>query len=291
MPPLPNTFKRSLAATAASAALLLGAGQAMAEMTKTIAYIPENLAEGAKNWDVGTWRLTQPDCFTAYFWCHESQETYNAGVPGKYGKPPLKPEFAAANDAIIEKLGMGQSHYDPNAECYPQGMPDAGHRHFVMSLASDRFILLQQGGSYQETRTIWMDGRDMPERELYEYSYHGDSIGHWEDNTLVIETRNITSDNTAISPNLPKSEDFWVEERWTFQDDTTIDVEMTFMDEQRFTEPYTESFQFIRDPERETRIQTVACVGGEGQRYFRDAGTGELMLTGPGGAPLQVAED
>lgn len=275
----------------AALALAMGTGGAMAQVALEVKAleVPAEVAPLMQEWTVGTWSVDRVEgCFWAYFSCYETQETYNAGIEPKYPLP-LNEEARAFHDKVVAALGEGRSIFDPNSQCYPSGMPDrafSGFK-FVPGPAGDRIYLILGGNDF---RTIWMDGREMPKRQPHEYTYNGDSIGHWEGNTLVIETRNITGPNTAISPNEPKSDNFWVIERWTPVSADKLSSEVTFKDEDRFTDTYTETFTFTRNPKGETGPQPRACIPGEGQRYFA-ADDGTLLLTGPGGAPLEKAED
>ncbi|AKR56891.1 hypothetical protein XM25_14040 [Devosia sp. H5989] len=293
-----TTFTGGAKRTATGALMKMAAGAllaaaiavtpAAAAASKSIPYIPEKFADMVADWETGTWQVKEPDgCFWAYWGCFASQETYNAGVPAKFPLP-LNAEAAAENAKVVAALGEGKSIFDPNSQCFPQGLPDRAKTNFKWVNTTDRFYMMINGGEF---RTIYMDGREMPERLAHEYTYNGDSVGHWEGDTLVIESRNITGPNTAISPNVPKSDNFWVIERWTPVSADELDVEVTFKDEDRFTDSFTYAFKYIRNAKGDTSPQPRACIMGEGQRYYADPTTGELKLTGPNGAPLEKAED
>lgn len=277
-----------LAAQAAIAALALTCA-APGVMAQTVQPVPEKVAGLMSDWVQGTWGVAPVEgCFSFYFGCYESQEAYNAGVEPKHPLP-LNEEARAFHDEVVKALGEGRSIFDPDSQCYPGGMPSRARSGFklVPGPTGDRIYLIINGSEF---RTIWLDGRAMPERQPYEYTYNGDSIGHWEGDTLVVETRNVTGPNTAIPPNEPKSDSFWIVEKWTPVSADEISAEITFMDEERFTEPYTEAYTLKRNPKGETGAQPRACIPGEGQRYF--TGTdGAFELRGPGGAVLEKAED
>lgn len=276
-------------------------GTAHAQATKTIPSIPQKFASLLDEWETGIWKFAYAteeenrECTRLYWGCYASQESYNAGIPPRWPFP-LTPEAEAENREIVAALGEGRSIFDPDALCLPTGLPNSARGSifggFRFVAQPDRYYMIINGRDYTYTtvRTIWMDGRPMPVREPYEYTYNGDSIGRWEGDTLVIESRNITGDDTSIAPNTRKSDDFWVIERWTPVSADLINVEVTFKDEQRFTAPYTQSFVFTRDADEDLPPETRACRQGIDQRYNPDPETGELTLSGPGMAPLEIAE-
>ena len=67
-----------------------------------------------------------------------------------------------------------------------------------------------------ETKIIPLDGSPHPGKNIK--SYMGDSRGHWEGNTLVIETTNFLGDKNGIGLNgggTPHSADMVLTEKWT----------------------------------------------------------------------------
>jgi hypothetical protein len=86
------------------------------------------------------------------------------------------------------------------------------------------------------------------------------------------------------------SNNFWVKEVWKPVSADEIETQVTMMDVDNWTRPHTETWHYARNAEGDIGPQTV-CINGEGQRYFEDPGTGAYELSGPGGKPLEKAED
>lgn len=85
--------------------------------------------------------------------------------------------------------------------------------------------------------------------------WEGDSVGHWEGDTLVIETRNFARD-TAFgnsSANMQLTEKFWM------IDADTLNYEFTIEDPTTWTEPWTVMFPMVR---AELPIYEYACHEG-----------------------------
>jgi hypothetical protein len=89
-----------------------------------------------------------------------------------------------------------------------------------------------------ETRTIPLDGR--PHLASNIRKWMGDSVGHWEGDTLVVDTTNFT-DKTRFRGS---SENLHVIERFTRLDENTIDYKFTIDDPASFTKPWTAELPF-----------------------------------------------
>ncbi|MCZ6585586.1 MAG: hypothetical protein O6930_06175 [Gammaproteobacteria bacterium] len=95
-------------------------------------------------------------------------------------------------------------------------------------------------------RTIWMDGRrHPPASELF---YHGHSIGHYEEDVLVIETTNFTFDPDGLDDHghLPSSPRKRLTERYTRTSPDSLELEITYEDSLFLTEPFTWTRQIRR---------------------------------------------
>jgi hypothetical protein len=84
-----------------------------------------------------------------------------------------------------------------------------------------------------DVRIIPLDGRPHPTRDVRQWL--GDSRGHWEGDTLVVETTNFNGKN----PLRGSSENMRVVERFTRTDADTIQYRFTIEDESTWTQPWT----------------------------------------------------
>jgi hypothetical protein len=87
-------------------------------------------------------------------------------------------------------------------------------------------------------RQIFTDGRGLP-KEYSLPAYLGYSIGHWERDTLVVETAGFNDKTSLDLMGHPHSEALRVTERFHRRDFGHLDVEMTFDDPQLYTKPFT----------------------------------------------------
>jgi hypothetical protein len=116
-----------------------------------------------------------------------------------------------------------------------------------------------------ESRVIPLDSR--PHVGAAIRMYMGDSRGHWEGNTLVVETTNFT-DKDAIGPNgagYPgspgyHSDQLKIIERFTRTSATTLEYRATVVDEKTWTKPWTILLQLERDDKYQ--VLEYACHEG-----------------------------
>lgn len=89
--------------------------------------------------------------------------------------------------AMFDYNQANQSKYDPEGFCLPPGGPRSMATPYPAEIVQhrDRIFVIFEGGGHV-WREIHMDGRDHPE-DLTP-SYFGHSVGHWEGDTLVIDT-------------------------------------------------------------------------------------------------------
>ncbi|PWU06710.1 MAG: hypothetical protein C5B51_11670 [Terriglobia bacterium] len=104
-----------------------------------------------------------------------------------------------------------------------------------------------------DVRVIPTDGRPHAPSSVRLIS--GDSVGHWEGNTLVVETTNFT-DRTAYENS---GEHMKLVERFTLTGPETLMYEFTVNDPESFTKPWTARYPMMRT---EDKIFEYACHEG-----------------------------
>ena len=128
-------------------------------------------------------------------------------------------------------------------------------------------VVVIQYEMIHETRIIPLDGR--PHADSHIRSYMGDPRGHWEGNTLVVETTNLLGDANGIAlngGNTPHSDALRLTERFTRTDENTIAYEATIDDPVTYTKTWKVAFPLKRDPS----YQMVEYACHEGNYALRD---------------------
>jgi hypothetical protein len=170
----------------------------------------------------------------------------DVNVPGmeietvsKYGINILvdfKPEESPMRPQATEIFRRRATGADSRGTCLPIGIPAAG-------LLSEPFKIVQSPRLtailYEDShRQIYTDGRVFP-KEFAQPSWLGYSIGHWEGDTLVMETAGFNDKTWLDVSGHPHSEALRILERYRRRDFGHMDTEMTFNDPQMYTRPFT----------------------------------------------------
>jgi hypothetical protein len=91
----------------------------------------------------------------------------------------------------------------------------------------------------------------------------GDAIGHWEGNTLVVDTANINDWDWFDATGTFHSDAMTLVERFTFVDSKTMTYKATMTDPLVLTRPFTVTLQFRkRDRPADYELFEEACVEG-----------------------------
>ena len=134
-------------------------------------------------------------------------------------EPPLTAEGRAITEAFVAKYDV--ETLEANGSCVEPGMPTVmwgiGGAAMEIVQQADRITLLSELAN--QSRRIILDSREFPED--FPHQRVGYSIGHWEDDALVIETRLITEWH---APRWPHSDQMRIVERWTLQDASELEI-------------------------------------------------------------------
>jgi len=106
-------------------------------------------------------------------------------------------------------------------------------------------------------------------------SYIGDAVGHWEGNTLVVDTTNFIGDRLAIGPNgdygPPFCDATHTTERFTRTAANSIDYEATIDDPKTYTAPWKMAFPITQEPGY--KLFEYACHEGNMSMHNMLSGT------------------
>ncbi len=116
----------------------------------------------------------------------------------------------------------GKAFNDVTGHCWPPGMPIMMTRVWPIQMIQLNTAIVMISNFENQVRWVFMDGRKHTDPDIYVPSYNGESIGHWEGNTLVIDTTNIETRKHFIDRSIPISDKFHVVERITLKDNGNV---------------------------------------------------------------------
>ena len=214
------------------------------------------------------------------YWTERGKPTRQASLiidPPDGRIPPLTPEAQKRRREArgglgdpAEWAGKADSYEDLNLyyRCITRGVTGSiipvVYNNGNQILQAPGYIVIRNE-MIHEARVIPLDDRPHVASPIREYM--GDSRGHWENNTLVIETTNF-NDKTSIGSNGVgyngeggrHSESLHLIERLTRVDDNTLNYQVTIDDPRTWTKPWTLLIPLKRDPNYQ--MAEYACHEG-----------------------------
>ena len=177
--------------------------------------------------------------------------------------PKLTPEYMAKWQQISKSRMAGSAEYDNNAKCLPPGMPGMmgavfGNRLEVMQTKDKITFFTEINDSM---RRVYLDGRKPSQRVLDDPTYPGYSTGHWEGDTLVVNTVALR-DNTFIEGFTPHSDQMSIHERMRFIAPDVWEDRITVTDPKALTEPWNETLLFKKQPVGKDEMREAVCPEG-----------------------------
>jgi hypothetical protein len=159
---------------------------------------------------------------------------------GNMGKtPPMTPWAQAKYDAAKPGLSARGEPLgnDPMMMCDPVGYPRiAFYNAYPMEFLQTKDRLVEFFDYFYVHRTIYLDGRPLPADP--DPTWYGYSVGHWDGNTLVVETNGFNERSWVDNDAHPHSDEMKLEERFQRVDHDTIQATMTLTDPKAYTAPW-----------------------------------------------------
>jgi hypothetical protein len=152
-------------------------------------------------------------------------------------KPIYKPEYWE----LVKKMDRTNNDNDPTFSCMPAGVPRMGAPNMIIQTPTLMAFFYSQGagaaGAQAAHRFIAMDGRKHTPIEDLDGTWFGESIGHWEGDTLVIDTIGFNNSSWLFEAGYIHSEDMHVVERMHREGNTMI-WEATVEDPEMLMQPW-----------------------------------------------------
>jgi hypothetical protein len=153
---------------------------------------------------------------------------------------PYKPGGEAL---FLEKNTGDPLHDDPTSYCLPDGFPREALAPYSTEIIMTPDLAIFRYEYMHFSRVVPLDGR--PHDKNLDLTFMGDSVGHWEGDTLVIDTVSIrkwTLDASTQGATRYTTDDLHVIERITYTDPMTAKYTFTIDDPNIWVRPWSQDF-------------------------------------------------
>ena len=170
------------------------------------------------------------------------QPTYRIGdVSNPNLKQWAKDVMKKDNDEVL----AGKIAFSARSSCLPGGIPvfmlfGGPPIYFVQS--PKEVLMIYEGDS--QIRRIYLD---VPHSKTPKPSWYGESVGHYEGDTLVVDTIGMNNKTVVDSYRTPHTEKLHVTERWRLVNGgKTLEASITVVDADTFVQPWSSVQRYQR---------------------------------------------
>ena len=179
-------------------------------------------------------------------WVPRPGYTGNIARDLKPGEVPFQPWAEALYKHRLETQGKE----DPQAYCVLSGVPRehvVPYPFKIFTATTGTMVILYE--ALHSYRQIFMDGRPLPKDP--NPTWMGYSVGHWDGDTLVVESSGFVDNNWLDNGGHPGTEAMKLTERFHRRDFGHFDVDITIDDPKAYTKPWTVNLKFNLNPDTE----------------------------------------
>jgi hypothetical protein len=156
----------------------------------------------------------------------------------------------------------------------PNGMPSIMTQPYpieILFTPGKVTILIE---AYAQWRQIFTDGRAHPEDP--DLTFNGHSIGHWEGDTLVVDTVGFTTDTFLGNQGMRHSDKMHIVERFRLAAPDQLEVQTTITDPEALTKPMTRTAVYGRH--RDWTLAEYVCQQNN-RNFTTDDGKAGINLS------------
>jgi len=164
-------------------------------------------------------------------------------------KPGELPILPWAEELTKRREDGSQSAEESDANCLPSGLPKINSTPNPMKIIQQPNLVVILYEALSQHRQIFLDGRELaPDVNP---TWLGYSVGHWERDTLVVETRGLNGKTWLDEMGHPTSDALHVVERFRRFDYGHLAIQMTVDDPKVFSKPWsvTENYDLMPSTE------------------------------------------
>ncbi len=183
-----------------------------------------------------------------------SKLTLNLGLDTPGGLP-----YQPWAGALQKQRAADDSRDDPHVRCMPDTVPRMWTLpHLTKAIHTPKLLVLlyEVNATY---RQIFLDGRPFPPD--MNPAWTGYSVGHWDGDTLVVETRGFRDNLWIDMQGSPMSDAAKMTERIRRTAFGTLQIALTIDDPKTYTKPFT--VNLVQTLEADTELADEFCLENE----------------------------
>jgi hypothetical protein len=171
----------------------------------------------------------------------------------------LTPQAQAHYDAAQAAAKEGKVYKDEIGQCWPAGVPLIMTRVWPIAMIQLPTAIYMISEFMNSLRVVYLDGRQHTDPDVAVPSFNGESIGRWEGDTLVIDTKYFVADHHWIHSGIPGSDQLHIIERIRMADQgKTLAIEYTMSDPKSWEGEWKWTKRWQRVDDRD--IAEVECL-------------------------------
>jgi hypothetical protein len=240
------------------AALILMCAPVQAQWTKVPRGAVPRMADGKPNLSAPAPRLPDGKPDFSGVWNSASGYIRDLAKDLKPGDVSFQPQAKAIYDERAAGLHWKD---EPDANCLPQGTPK-------ILVAPAPWRIVQTPGqiffvheAFNFWRQVFMDGRELAVDENTTPTWFGYSVGKWDGDTLVVETRGFNGKVWLDQLGKVSTEALHVTERFQRKDFGHMQIQITIDDPKAYTKPWTVNVGATLQPDSE--LLEFICLENE----------------------------
>ena len=183
-----------------------------------------------------------------------AREQINLGIKLKDGLPYTQ----WAKDQMVPRRANG-GREDPHTYCKPPNFPRAWTLPQYIKIVQTPALVVVLHEFNAAYREVYLDGRPLPKDP--NPTWNGYSIGHWEGDTLVIETNGIRDDMWLDINGSPVTESAKVTERLKRLSFGLMQIEISVNDPKAYTRPWSVTIEMAY--QADTPMIEEICMDNE----------------------------
>jgi hypothetical protein len=169
---------------------------------------------------------------------------------------PGKPEPLPWADALQRERAANNSKDSPGAHCLPRGLTNAGALFPYKLVQTPALLVMLLEDDTPSHRQVFLDGRGHPKDP--NPNWMGHSIGHWEGDTLVVDTVGFNDESWLDNIGHPHTEMLHITERLHRVDLGHLEIELTIEDRETYSKPWV--IKRVADLDTKDEIGEYVCI-------------------------------